>query len=329
MVRSIKLIISLFITCLCLHGCKSDDGVNVLRIGHTLDTEHSVHKAMVHMSERLRHYSDGKMDLKIYPSAQLGNEREMVELLQIGSLALTKVSAATIEGFVPEMKIYGIPYIFRNRAHRWKVLQGSIGSDLLNETEKAHIVGLGYYDSGSRSFYMTDTRVEHPSDLTSKKIRVMESATAKKMVSSFGGSSTPISFGELYAALQQGVVDGAENNPPSFYLSRHYEICKYYTLDEHTSVPDVIVASKHVMDNLTPEQQQWLKQAVADSVEVQKDLWLASETHALNEVKKAGVEVIIPDKQPYIDAVKPMHEELKGSKVGGYLDRIKQAALEL
>ncbi|WP_111979385.1 TRAP transporter substrate-binding protein [Algibacillus agarilyticus] len=314
----------LFITALLtgLNACGGNNEKVVLRMGHTLDTEHSVHKAMLHLAERLALYSDGQMEMLIYPSAQLGSEREMVELLQIGSLAMTKVSAAAIEGFVPEMKVYSLPYIFTDREHRWDVLQSSIGQALLKETEAAHLVGLGYYDSGSRSFYMTDTEVHTPKDLISKKIRVMESQTAVKMINAFGGAATPISFGELYAALQQGVVDGAENNPPSFYLSRHYEICRYYILDEHTSVPDVVLASKHIMEGLTAQQRAWLDAAVADSVELQKTLWLEAEQHALSEVKAAGVEIIYPDKAPFVDAVTEFHASFKGTKVGVYLEQI-------
>lgn len=324
---NIKMLITL-IFCFGVCACTPGEKPIILRIGHTLDLEHSVHQAMVHLGKQLEKYSGGSMSLKIYPNAQLGNERELLELLQIGSLALTKVSAATIEGFVPEMKIYGIPYVFINREHRWRVLQGEVGKALLKETEKAHLVGLGYYDAGSRSFYLTSHSVKEPKDLTGTKIRVMESRTAVNMVKAFGGSSAPISFGELYAALQQGVVDGAENNPPSFYLSRHYEIAKNYTLDEHTSVPDVIVASKHVIDNLSAQQKQWLNAAVQDSVKLQKKLWLESEQTALREVKAAGVNVIYPDKQPFIDAVKPMHDSLAGTPIGIYLDRIKQMAAE-
>ncbi len=309
-----------------LASCSQQDDKVILRMGHTLDTEHSVHKGMAFLAKKLDEYSKGTMEVKIYPNAQLGNEREMVELLQIGSLGMAKVSAATIEGFVPDMRVYGVPYLFESREHRWKVLQGKVGQELLDATQKAHFVGLGYYDSGSRSFYMTDTKVEEPSDLTSKKIRVLESQMAIKMVGAFGGAATPISFGELYAALQQGVVDGAENNPPSFYLSRHYEICKYYILDEHTSVPDVILGSKHVYENLNEQQKQWLQMAIDDSVEYQKKLWLASEKEALDAVKAAGVEVIYPDKTPFINAVSGLYETFEGTLVGEYLQKIKAEA---
>ncbi|MCU4677093.1 TRAP transporter substrate-binding protein [Catenovulum sp. 2E275] len=323
MIKKIILASSLVIF---LTSCSQKDDKVILRMGHTLDTEHSVHKGMVYMAKKLDEYSGGTMEIKIYPNGQLGSEREMVELLQIGSLAMAKISAATVEGFVPAMRVYGVPYLFENREHKWKVLQGKVGQELLDATQAAHFVGLGYYDSGSRSFYMTDTKVEKPADLTGKKIRVLESQMAIKMVSTFGGAATPISFGELYAALQQGVVDGAENNPPSFYLSRHYEICKYYILDEHTSVPDVVLSSKHVYDNLTEQQQAWLQKAIDDSVEYQKELWLASEQEALDAVKAAGVQVIYPDKTPFINAVSGLHASFEGTLVGEYLQKIKAEA---
>ncbi|MCJ8319966.1 MAG: TRAP transporter substrate-binding protein [Colwellia sp.] len=323
----IKLIVFL-LPILFLTSCVQSKHELVLRVGHTLDTEHVVHKSLVHMSERLSHYSQGTMSLKLYANGQLGSEREMVELLQIGSLAMTKVSAAAIEGFVPEMKIYSLPYIFSSRSHRWSVLQGEVGQNILSSTEKANLTGLGYFDAGSRSFYTCKSIVRTPNDVTGKKIRVMSSRTAIKMIEAFGGAATPISWGELYAALQQGVVDGAENNPPSYYLSHHYEICPYYSLNEHTSVPDVIIASKHIFDALNPEQQQWLKLAMSDAVEFQKSLWMKAEENALEAVKVAGVEVIYPDKQPFFDAVAPFHATFKDTEIGELLQKIKQVYLD-
>ena len=324
----LKTSIALFAMLFVLSGCKQQDDTVVLRIGHALDEQHSVHKAMAYMGERLALYSDNKMQIVLYPSAQLGSEREMLELLQIGSLAMTKVSAAAIEGFVPEMKIYGVPYLFKDNDHRWAVLQGDVGKRILESVDKAHLKGMGYYDAGSRSFYTTEQRVEVPADLQGQKIRVMQSPSAVSMVNTMGGTATPISFGELYSALQQGVVDGAENNPPSFFLSRHYEISKYYVLDEHTAVPDVIVASKHIFDNLTEQQQQWLQQAFDDSVKLQKTLWKELEERSLEEVKKAGVEVIYPDKQPFVDSVQSLYQEYEGTVIGGFINEIQAMAEE-
>ncbi|WP_426359296.1 TRAP transporter substrate-binding protein [Pseudocolwellia sp. HL-MZ19] len=303
-------------------GCGSEQSHKVLRVGHTLETKHAVHKALVTMAEKLNSYSNGELTMKIYPNGQLGSEREMVELLQIGSLAMTKVSAAALESFVVDMKVFSIPYIFRSRDHRWQVLQSDIGEDILLSLEPAHLMGLGYFDAGSRSFYTCNQMIRSPKDLVSKKIRVMNSQTAVKMVASFGGAATPISWGELYAAMQQGVVEGAENNPPTYYSSRHYEICPYFSLSEHTSVPDVIVASKHVMDSLTEQQRKWLKLAMNDAVTLQKSLWETAESKALSDVINAGVEVYYPDKQPFIDAILPLHATFDNTLVGDYLMRI-------
>jgi tripartite ATP-independent transporter DctP family solute receptor len=307
-----------------LTACQENQGVRVLKLAHVLDTNHPVHKAMVYMAERLAEKSGGKMRVDLYPGGQLGAERDLIELLQIGSLAMTKVSTAPLEAFVPEMKIFGIPYIFRDDAHRWKVLSGDIGKRLLLAGEPYFLRGMCYYDAGSRSFYTKDKPILVPSDLKGMKIRVMKSITAVKMIQALGGSATPIPWGELYTALQQGVVDGAENNPPSFYLSRHYEVCKYYSLDEHTAVPDILLMSTVVWKSLTPQQQQWLQEAVDESVIYQKKLWEESTRDALEAVKKAGVEIFYPDKEPFREAVEGMHQSYQGTPLYDLIREINE-----
>lgn len=294
-----------------LSSCTDTSGTKTLRLGHGLDVSHSVHKAMVKMGEDLEKLSEGKLKLEIYPSQQLGTERQCLELLQIGSLDMTKVSVGVLENFAPKMKVLGLPFLFRDREHSFQVLDGPIGQQLLNEGEQYWLKGLGYYDAGSRSFYTKDRPVRTPEDLKGQKIRVMESVTAMDMVRGLGGSPTPISWGELYTALQQGVVDGAENNPPSFYLSRHYEVCKYYTLNEHTVLPDVLLAGTHLWDKLSEQEQAWLKQAVETSVVYQRKLWLEAENEALEAVQKAGVEIIRPDKTLFADKIKDGFDKYK------------------
>ncbi|WP_374693661.1 TRAP transporter substrate-binding protein [Microbulbifer sp. TB1203] len=307
---------------LLLGSCGLEDSQTALKLAHTLDRQHSVHRAMEFMDERLRELSGNSMRIDIYPGGQLGSERELIELLQIGSLAMTKVSASPMEGFVPELKIFNLPYVFRDADHFWKVLQSDIGRQLLVAGERARLRGLGYFDAGSRSFYMNDKPVHTPEDLRGMKIRVQNSQTAIKMVNTLGGAATPVSWGELYTALQQGVVSGAENNPPSFYLSKHYEVSRYYTLDEHTYVPDMLLVSTEVWKKLDPQQREWLQQAVDDAVAYQRELWQESTRESLAAVEAAGVKVIYPDKQPFIDAVQPLHASYKGTEVGELLDRI-------
>lgn len=305
-------------------SCGKQQDKTRLTLGHTLDTRHVVHLAMEFMAQRLQEYSNGSMELVIYPGGQLGSERELVELLQIGSLSMTKVSASSLEGFVPEIKVYSLPYLIRDREHYWRVLNSDIGQSLLDKTKVARLKGLGYFDAGSRSFYTVDTPIHTPDDLTGKKIRVLNSPTSMATVNALGGAATPIAWGELYAALQQGVVDGAENNPPSYFLSRHYEIAGYYSLDEHTFVPDIILASLPVWQSLTPQQQKWLSKAMADSVEYQKQLWQEASADALNAVQAAGVTVIYPDKQAFRDKVAPFHASFDGTVVGEQIKQIKQ-----
>ena len=300
-------------TCLLL-GCQQLENRRIIRLGHALDTNHSVHKAMVKMGEELYRISSGTMEIKIYPNQQLGSERECLELLQIGSLDITKVSTGVLENFSPNMKVLGLPYLFRDREHAFNVLDGPIGKQLLEETIFFRIKGLAYYDAGSRSFYTKSKAIRTPSDLKGLKIRVMESVTAMKMVESMGGSPTPISWGELYTSLQQEVVDGAEKNPPSFFLSKQFEVCKYYTLDEHTTLPDVLVSGSYFWDGLKEKQKKWLEEAVKISVDYQRKLWAESESYSLNELKKSGVEIVYPDKSEFEKMVKPVYDYYKTNK---------------
>ncbi|MFY0598335.1 MAG: TRAP transporter substrate-binding protein [Cyclobacteriaceae bacterium] len=310
-----------------LFGCQKANNVKVLKLAHGLDVNHPVHAGMVNLSERLEEKSKGALRIEIYPSGQLGGERELLELLQIGSLAMTKVSSGVLENFVPSFEVLGLPYLFEDKKHLFGVLRGEIGEDLLSKGEKYRFRGLCFYDAGYRSFYTKERPVYQPSDLEGLKVRVMKSVTAVNMVSELGGSPTPVSWGELYTALQQGVVDGAENNPPSFYSSRHYEVCKYYTLDEHTSLPDVLLISLEWWNGLSKEEQGWLKSAANESVDFQMKVWEKSEKECLEAVEKAGVEIIRPEKSIFSDKVQPLYDAYADDKVKYELiQRIKKYA---
>lgn len=292
-------------------GCGPSASVQTIKLGHGLDTNHPVHQAMVYMQERVHEKSSGQLRIQIYPSQQLGTERQLLELLQLGSLGMTKVASAVLEGFAPQYKVLSLPYLFRDELHRFAVLDGEIGREILLSSEPYWLRGLTYYDAGSRSFYTKERPVHTPADLDGLKIRTLESATQVQMVNSLGGSATPISWGELYTALQQGVVDGAENNPPSFYTSRHYEVCKYYTLDEHTGLPDVLVISTITWSQLSAQERQWVQEAATESAEYQKGLWAAATEDALTKVQEAGVEVIYPDKERFASRVSGIYDSYR------------------
>lgn len=301
---------ALCVTVLCA-ACRGDSGVTVIKLGHGLDVSHSVHRAMELMATRVAELSGRRMRIDIYPSEQLGTERQTLELLQIGSVGMTKVSAAVLENFAPTFQVLSLPYIFRDEAHQFDVLDGPIGSELLLGLEPYRLRGLAFYDAGSRSFYTKDRPIQRPEDLDGLKIRTQESATAMELVRRLGGSATPIAWGELYSALQQGIVDGAENNPPSFHLSGHYEIARFYSLNEHTRVPDVLLISTTVWNALGDRQQAWLVRAVAESTVLQRTLWRDAVEKALTAVRAAGVEVIEPDPLPFAETVSPMYETFR------------------
>jgi tripartite ATP-independent transporter DctP family solute receptor len=276
------------------------------------------------MAQRVDEKSNGRMRVEVFPNEQLGTEKESIEALQLGYMAMTKISSAPMENFVEEMKIFGIPYLFRDAEHFWKALSGPIGKELLLAGQSKRLRGLCYYDAGARSFYTKDREIQTPADLVGMKIRVQNSAMSMKLVSAMEGSPTPIPWGELYTALDQGVVDGAENNSPSFRQSRHYEVCKYYILDEHTRLPDMLMIGVRVWNSLSPEQQNILQEAVDESVVYQRKIWTEAEQADLKAVEEAGIKVIYPDKAPFRESVKSVWEEFEGTKIGDLIERIQE-----
>ncbi len=273
-----------FLLLLFFYGCADISNTKVLKLAHGLDSSHPVHKGMLFMAESIAKKSKGTLLIEIYPSQQLGTERQALEMLQIGSLAMTKVSGAVMENFAPKIKCLSLPYVFRDREHTYKVQDEKVGRDLLIQSEKYWLRGLGYFDAGQRSFYTKEKSIETPDDLIGMKIRVQESVMAMNLVKALGGAPTPISWGELYTALQQGVVDGAENNPPSFVTSQHYEICKFYSLNEHTAVPDLLVIGTVAWNRLKPQEQEWLQEAADEAIAYQRKIWVEAEQEALETI---------------------------------------------
>jgi len=297
-------ILSLFVLASC------DSGNNgVAYLAHTLPVSHPVHQGIEVFADEVARLSGGEMKVKIFPDAQLGSEREVLELLQIGSIAMTKVSAATMSNFAPEYKVLGIPYLFKDKDHFFRVLEGPTGKKILDKGQDYLLKGMCFYDAGSRSFYSKEKPIKTPSDLNGLKIRVMNDQMSVDMVNTLGGSATPMAYGELYTALQQGVVDGAENNPPSFVTSRHYEICKYYSLDEHSSLPDVLVMSTKFWNTLTLKQQAWMNEAAKNSVVAQKKFWKDNVEECMKILKDADVEIVRPDKTVFADKASSLIKE--------------------
>ncbi len=316
-------IVLVILGCIVVSSCASVGNNKTLYFAHSLPTSHPVHKGILVMQEVLNEKSEGKLQIKIFPDGQLGSEREALELLQIGSIAMTKVSASALSNFVPEYQITVIPYLFRDSEHLFKNLEGEVGKQMLASGTEYLLRGVCFYDAGARSFYTKDRPVYSPDDLEGLKVRVQNDQMSVDMANTLGASATPMAFGELYTALQQNVVDGAENNIPSFVSSNHFEVCKYYIFDEHTMVPDVVIIGTKFWNLLSDEEKGWLDAAAKESVAKQKQFWQETIEENMKMLREEGVEFIYPEKEPFVKKSKPVMERLmKDPKLKPIIDKI-------
>ncbi len=308
-----------------LGSCAEVPHRKVLYFAHALPTSHPVHKGIVAMQASLKELSGDKMQIKIFPDGQLGSEREVLELLQIGSVVMTKVSAASMSNFAPEYQVLGIPYLFRDSEQLFSVLEGEVGKKLLEGGSEYLLRGLCFYDAGSRSFYSKKLPIHTPDDLKGMKIRVMNDQMSVDMVNALGASATPMAYGELYTALQQNVVDGAENNIPSFVTSNHYEVCKYYSFDEHTMTPDVVVIGTKFWNHLTDKEKQWLQTAADESVVKEKRYWQETVKENMKLLEKENVNFIYPDKELFAAKSRSVLEKMMNvPRMKEMIEKIKE-----
>ena len=277
-------------------------------------------EAIKYMGELLSQWTGGRYTVNLFPNMQLGGEKEALEQVQLGALEMTRVSVGVVGPIVDDFNVFNLPYVFKSLDQQHTVVDGEIGTGLLNKLEPAGLIGLGYMDAGSRSFYVKDHPIETPADLAGMKIRVMQNPMFVDMVNAMGGNGVQIAYNELYTSLQTGVVDGAENNPPSYDEGKHYEVAPYYTLDEHLMVPEIFVFSKKVWDTLDATDQQLIRKAAALCVIKERELWAAKEEKALDDLRAAGVTIISDiDKTPFIEATQAVRDKY-GAK---YADLLK------
>lgn len=312
----------------------SGDGADVrrIRVAHSLPVSHPVHAGIEHFAERLTAYSQGRLRVDIFPNSQLGSETQTVEQMQAGTLDGAKIGAASLGSFVPTAKIFSLPYLFRDRGHYWTVLGGPVGQELLemlaiSEGQPSGLHGLTFYDAGSRSFY-AQRPILHPNDLRGMKIRVQPDPVAMDTIRALGASPTPISWGELYTALQQGVVDGAENNAPSFVSSRHFEVCREFSLNHHSRVPDILILSQRTWESLSEEEQAWVQQAADDSSVFQRAAWEAGVETAFEQMRAEGVTVHEVDGSPFLEATESVRQHYASGEVLKLMKRIQAAGKE-
>jgi tripartite ATP-independent transporter DctP family solute receptor len=300
-------------------GCGSKDSKQKADAGKTLNfrlaeshpTDYPTTQGDRKFAELVKERSNGRINIKVFDSSQLGEEKAVIEQVQLGSIDFTRVSSSPLGEFNKSMSVFSLPYIFDSSEHMWKFLNSDFAQKMLDNMQSSKFVGLSYMDGGARSFY-TKNPVKSPADLKGMKIRVMQSKMNMDLMEALGASATPMPYGEVFSALQTGVIDGAENNAPSFLTANHFQAVKNYTLDAHQRIPEVLMASKATWDKLSPEDQKLIKQAAKDATEFQKEAWAKFEKEALDKVIAGGAIVTeVKDVKPWQDAVKSVIDKYR------------------
>jgi len=323
MLRVIYLLLSLQ-GILFLFFCSANHSEKVIiKIGHSLPPKHPVHLAILEAKKYIAKGTHDSLLLDVFHSGVLGGERQMIEQLQLGTLDFVKVGFSLLEGFSPIAGVLTLPYLFEDEAHYWKVLKGPIGKTLLQCLLDKGVKGICYFEAGSRCFYTRNKPIYSPEDLSGLKVRVMESSVMIDAMQTLGASPTPISFGELYSALSQGVVDAAENNIPSLYTSQQFEVVKYYVLDHHTRVPDIVLVGLNSWEKIKPEWQIIIEEAFDHAQNFQRRLWEKKCSEYLKIMKERGLTIIEPSLGPFVEKVKPLYKRLEGTPIGKMAKRIK------
>ncbi len=284
-------------------------------------------EAVKHMGRLAEERSGGRLKIQMFHSRQLGEEKDTLEQTRFGVIDLNRINLSPLNNLAPPTQVPGLPFLFRDTAHMHRVMDGPIGEEILGALSPHGLVGLCFYDSGARSFYTRARPVRAPQDLRGMKIRVQQSDMWVAMMRAMGANATPLPFGEVYSALQTGVVDGAENNWPSYHSTRHFEVAKFYSLTEHSMSPEVLVASKRSFDRLSRDNQQVLRQAAKDSVPFMREQWARTEQEARRAVEAGGAQVSEANKEAFTRAVQPVYDQfVRDAKLKALVERVREAA---
>ena len=283
-------------------------------------------EAVVRMGKKLETATSGRLTIQMFPSMQLGGEKDMIEQAQLGALQIARISVGAVGPVVDDVNVFNMPYLFRNTPHMQKVIDGPIGQELMDKVTnnpKAGLVALCWMDAGARSLYDTKKAIRNIDDLKGMKFRVMGNPMFVDMMNALGGNGVSMGYDQVFNALQTGVVDGAENNPPSFVFDNHYQVAKFYTLDEHLIVPEMVVFSKKTWDTLSKEDQALLVKFGREAQLEERVLWDKYEKDAMDKARAAGITIIeITDKKPFQAAVKPVWDKY-GPKYADMIKRIQ------
>lgn len=281
--------------------------------------------AVENMGKKLAAATNGRLTIQMYPSMQLGGEKEAIEQAQVGAIALARVSVGALGDVVDDLNVFNLPFLFRDTAHMEKVIDGPIGLQLLDGvTNKvnAKLIGLCFMDAGARSMYDTKHAIRSIADLKGLKVRVIGNPMFVDMMNDLGGNGVPMGYDQVFSALQTGVVDGAENNLPSYVFDNHYQVAKYYTFTEHLIVPEILVFSRPVWERLSSGDQALIRRLAREAQLDERKLWMEKERDALAKMQTAGITIVhLSSKKPFQDAVQPVWQKY-GAKYTALIQRI-------
>ncbi len=315
----IKRILALFLTfsviITCFSGCVRQDDLRIIRIGHNQSTNHPTHKGLIAFAEHIKQNLGDKYKVEVYPSELLGSQTEMVQLTQTGAIDFVVASNAILETFSKNYEIFNLPYLFSSpEAYHASMDDPQITDPIFLTTKKAGFIAVTWLDAGTRNFYTPDKPINKPSDLKGLKIRVQQSPTNVEMMELLGGSATPMSFGEVYTALQSKVIDGAENNELALIDNGHGDVCKYYSYDMHQMVPDIVLANYDFLDSLSEDDRKIFDEGFIILNQTQRSEWTSAVEEAKEKAEKEkGVTFVYPDTEPFRDAVISLHEKIVGN----------------
>ena len=324
-----KKLVLIFISVVILMGScsKQNNDVRVLRLGYNLSVSHPFHKVMLNFQKKVKEMSLGKMKIELYPGGVIGGDRTTVELIQGGVIEMMKTGNSILESFNPVFSVFSLPYLFDNEKQFDQIMFGPIIDELNKITmHRDHFVILTAYTTGTRNFYTKKTPILKPSDLKGLKIRVMESKTQIDMMHCLGGTPTPMPFSEIYTALQQGIIDGAESNPTILTIGKQGEVAKCWSFDEHAIMPDFLIISTQIWNSFKPDQQKIIKKAAVDTAKSYRVAWDKIIEQSIEEAKtKMKVKFYYPDKKPFQKMVLPMFKKAGKNKMAAkLLDKINQ-----
>ena len=281
--------------------------------------------AVENIGKKLEKASNGRLSVQMYPSMQLGGEKEAIEQAQVGAIAFARVSVGALGPVIDELNVFNLPYVFRNTQHMQKVIDGPIGQDLLDKVTNSGkgLIGLAWMDAGARNFYNTKRPIKTMADLKGLKVRMMGNPLFVDTMNALGGNGVALGFDQVFSSMQTGVVDGAENNPPSFIAQNHNQVAKYFTMTEHLIIPELLVFSRISWQKLSPDDQALIKKLAKEAQQEQRVLWYEAENAAIEKMKASGTEIITDiDKKPFREAVKPVWDKY-GAKYAAMVKRIE------